>query len=86
MLAVGSGQNILIFDVTAPGRYQLAEQFPADRSLVDHLSFGGSDHYVFSSGNDNQVQVSSLRPHLQPEFTKAFLRRPGIAVAGAGGP
>jgi WD40 repeat protein len=72
-LAVGSGKNILIFKVTAAGGYQLVAQFPADRSLVDHLSFGASDHYLFSSGNDNQVQVSSFRPNWQPEFTKPVL-------------
>jgi WD40 repeat protein len=73
VLAVGSGKNILVFEMTAAGGYQLVEQFPADRSLIDHLSFGASDQYLFSSGNNNQVQVSSLSPHRQPEFTKPFL-------------
>jgi WD40 repeat protein len=73
VLAVGSGKNILVFEMTAAGGYQLVEQFPADRSLIDHLSFGASDQYLFSSGNNNQVQVSSLSPHRPPEFTKPFL-------------
>lgn len=72
LLAVGSRQNILIFAVTSAG-YQLVEQFHADSSLVTHLAFGGNDQYVFSSGNDNQVRVSALRPHQRPAFTKTFL-------------
>jgi WD40 repeat protein len=73
ILGIGSGRNILIFKVTGSGRYQLIEQFPADHSLVDHLSFGGSDQYVFSSGNDNKVRVSTLRPHQQPGFPETLL-------------
>jgi WD40 repeat protein len=73
LLAVGSGKNILIFAMTAAGGYQLEERFPADRGLVDHLSFGATDQYLFSSGNNGQVQVSALRPHRPPEFTRPFL-------------
>jgi WD40 repeat protein len=80
LLAVGSGKNILILERTAAGGYRRAEQFPADGSAVDHLSFGASDQYLFFSGNDNQVRVLALQPHRPPAVTKPF--PPGTALLG----